>query len=215
AQKQIVLSSDAPPNDIPALEDRLVSRFNSGLVTRIEQPDYETRMAILRQKAEIRALDLPREVAAFVARRIESNIRELEGVLNQLQVRSEVMNTPISEQMVREILAEKLPKKTSPIHIMTIIEHVARWYGQKTADLIARGRTPSVAWPRQVAMYLAREMTSQSYKDIGSHFGGRDHTTVLHAIKQVGGRRQRDAAVHAEVEQIEQQVRDAHQYGDI
>ena len=203
ANKQIVLSSDAPPEEIPDLEDRLVSRFKWGVVCEIEPPDYETRIMILKSKATQRSLELPDAVAEFVAARIETNIRELEGAVGKLQITSTVEQRPIDIELARLALGEPAEKSTSGPSIQAIIETVTEFFNVRVADLQSKRRQRSIAQPRQVCMYLARRHTRLSLEEIGGYFGGRDHTTVMHAVKTVDQRRSEDTSFDANIKSLE------------
>jgi len=185
AGKQIVLSSDSPPKDIPTLQDRLVSRFKWGLVTEIEPPCYETRMAILKRKGRERGQELPDEVAQIIAERIDTNIRELEGTVNKLYSFSNVTGQSITVEFAREVLTELFARRRGQPAMEDIIEVVTSHFGVKLSDLQSKKRTNQIAFPRQVAMYLARNITRHSLEEIGGFFGGRDHSTVLHAVRKV------------------------------
>ncbi len=204
ANKQIVLSSDAPPEQIPDLEERLVSRFKWGLVAHVEPPDYETRVAILKTKAGIRGLELPDDAAYFIAERVDTNIRELEGAIVRLQIQSSVEGRPIDLGMTRSSLgAGRGPTRTT---VQTIVDAVTNFYDVRLADLQSKRRARSVALPRQVCMYLARRHTQHSLGEIGGYFGGRDHTTVLHAVKIVGHRRDHDPEFERVVRTLESKI---------
>jgi chromosomal replication initiator protein len=186
SSRQLIISSDRPPREIPTLEDRLRSRFESGLIADIQPPDYETRIAILRKKAEVDAIALPDEVAQYIAQRISSNIRELEGALSRLRAHVAMTRQPISVELAAEILKELLPQaRIRPISITAIQRAVAEFFGIRVEEMKAKRRTKGVAFPRQVAMYLSRELTDASLPRIGEEFGGRDHTTVMHACQRV------------------------------
>jgi chromosomal replication initiator protein len=186
SNRQLIISSDRPPRDIPTLEDRLRSRFEWGLIADIQPPDYETRIAILRKKAESDAIDLPDEVAQYIAQQISSNIRELEGALSRLRAHAQISRAPLSVNLATDILREILPQtRVRPITIPTIQRSVAEFFGIRVEEMKAKRRTKGVAFPRQVAMYLSRELTDASLPRIGEEFGGRDHTTVMHACDRV------------------------------
>jgi chromosomal replication initiator protein len=185
AHKQIVLSSDAPPEEIPDLEDRLVSRFKWGLVTSVAPPCYETRVEILKNKARMRSLEMPDDVACLIASRIDANIRELEGAIIKLQVLASVERRPIDMAMAASALGEEPLKGERKVEIQTIITAVTEFYGVKMTDLQSKRRQRSIALPRQVCMYLARRNTRFSLEEIGGYFGGRDHTTVMHAVRTI------------------------------
>ncbi|MCS7235047.1 MAG: chromosomal replication initiator protein DnaA [Armatimonadota bacterium] len=207
AGKQIILASDRPPKEIPTLEDRLRSRFEWGLIADVQPPDYETRVAILRKKAELERMTVPPEVAEFIAQHFQSNIRELEGALVRVVAYATLTRVPISVDLAREVLRDILPQhRPQPITIQAIQKAVAQHFGLREEDMTAKRRTKGVAFPRQVAMYLARELTDSSLPRIGEEFGGRDHTTVIHACERVRAEMQRDphlaATVHALIQQL-------------
>jgi chromosomal replication initiator protein len=209
AGRQIVLSSDAAPGDIPDLEERLVSRFNCGLVARIDKPAYETRVAILKAKAALHELEIPDDVPAYVAARIDSNIRELEGALTRLRGLAMANGVPITLELAKQSLNEGRPAQAQEggqPTIQQIIEAVTRYYDIKLADLMSKRRHKSVALPRQVCMWLARKHTRFSLEEIGGYFGGRDHTTVMHAVRTVGSKSQADEALSSDVSRIEQML---------
>ena len=186
AGKQIIISSDKPPQNIPTLEERLSSRFQWGLTVDIAKPDLETRIAILRKKVERDGLDVPDEVNNFIAAKIESNIRELEGSLNRVIAYANLTGTPISEQLAAEALRDIIPVK-DPKRITTdlIMAIVAEHFGVTVDDLKSKRRNREVSVPRQIAMFLVRELNGTSLPTIGMEFGGKDHTTVIHACKKV------------------------------
>ena len=184
--KQIVISSDRPPKEIPTLEDRLRSRFEWGLITDITPPDLETRIAILRKKAKAEGLDIPNEVMLYIANQIDSNIRELEGALIRVVAYSSLINKDINADLAAEALKDIIPSsKPKIITILDIQKAVGEQFNVKLEDFKAKKRTKSVAFPRQVAMYLSRELTDSSLPKIGDEFGGRDHTTVIHAHEKI------------------------------
>ena len=186
AGKQIVLSSDAAPSEIPSLEERLVSRFNCGLVARIEKPCYETRVAIVKSKATMRGVPMPDDVASYVAARIDSNIRELEGAIIRIQGIALVENRPVDLDLAKIAVGDHVGSPGGPgPSIQTILEAVTGFYDVRLADLLSKRRNKSIARPRQIGMWLARKHTRFSLEEIGSYFGGRDHTTVMHAIRTV------------------------------
>jgi len=192
AQKQIVLSSDRPPNEIPALEERLRSRFEWGLITDIQSPDLETKVAILKRKAEAEAVPLPDNVAIYIAGRIKSNIRELEGSLIRLIAYASLTGREISLDLTREVLKNVLDQDDKAITIESIQKFVADHHQLKPADLKSRNNSKSVAMPRQVAMYLCKALTQASLPEIGKSFGGKHHSTVIHSIRKVEELRKRD-----------------------
>lgn len=185
-RKQIIISSDRPPKEIPTLEERLRSRFEWGLITDIQPPDLETRIAILRKKAKAENLDIPNEAMMYIANQIDTNIRELEGALIRVVAYSSLINQDISVHLAAEALKDIIPSsRPKSITIPDIQQIVSEFYGIRTEELKARKRTKNVAFPRQVAMYLSRELTELSLPKIGEAFGGRDHTTVIHAHEKI------------------------------
>ncbi len=186
AGKQIVLSSDGPPKNIATLEDRLRSRFEMGLITDIQPPELETRIAILRRKVEAEGLAVPDEILSFIADRISSNIRELEGALIRIVAFSSLTRHTIDLDLARSVLKDIFPERSlKPITVSTIQQEVCKFYGIAKNDLVGNKRSQSIVYPRQVAMYLARELTDLSLPRIGAEFGGRDHTTVMHATAKI------------------------------
>ncbi len=186
ANKQIIISSDRPPKEIPTLEDRLRSRFEWGLITDIQPPDLETRIAILRKKARLESLAIPDDTIVFIANKIQSNIRILEGALIRILAHASLNGENINPEMAAEVLKDILPTvKPRPITIELIQEIVSSFYNLRAEDFKAKKRTRSVSYPRQIAMYLCRELTDTSLPQIGSAFGGRDHTTVIHAYDKI------------------------------
>jgi len=185
ANKQIILSSDSNPAEIPTLEERLVSRFKWGVVARIDPPVYETRLAILRRKVEGHGVPFPAEVLHFLAENIVSNIRELEGAVNKLAGMARICQRPVDMEMARETLRDLVAPAASRVSIDGIIRKVADYYGIRVSDLQSKRRTKSIAFPRQVCMFLARRLTSHSLEEIGGYFGGRDHTTVMYAFDKI------------------------------
>jgi chromosomal replication initiator protein len=185
SQKQIVISSDCPPREIPTLEERLHSRFEWGLIADIQPPDLETKVAILRKKAETEQLDLPDNVALFIASKIKSNIRELEGSLVRLTALSSLRGEPISISLAQEALKNIVEEEERAVTIETIQKVVAEYYNMRVADLKSKSNSRNIAVPRQVAMYLCKILTKASLPEIGREFGGKHHTTVLHSINKI------------------------------
>ncbi|WPC74134.1 chromosomal replication initiator protein DnaA [Vibrio porteresiae] len=183
--QQIILTSDRYPKEISGVEDRLKSRFGWGLTVAIEPPELETRVAILMKKAEDHQIHLPDEVAFFIAKRLRSNVRELEGALNRVIANANFTGRPITIDFVREALRDLLALQEKLVTIDNIQKTVAEYYKIKVADLLSKRRSRSVARPRQLAMALAKELTNHSLPEIGDAFGGRDHTTVLHACRKI------------------------------
>lgn len=204
SQRQIILSADCSPEEIPSLEERLVSRFSSGLVALLDRPCKETRMAILRNKAKLKCIEVPEDVIHYVAGKFENSIRELEGILIRLDALSQTLGKPITLDLSREALGEQAEK---PIPITAIVEVVSKRFSVKIADLLGKKRSKSITHPRHVSMYLARQLTSQSLEEIGGYFGGRDHTTVLHANRMISRAAEDDPKVATMLEDIGREVR--------
>ncbi len=196
AQKQIVITSDCPPREIPTLEERLHSRFEWGLIADIQPPDLETKVAILKRKAEVEKINLQDNVALFIASKIKSNIRELEGSLVRLVAYASLKGTPISIELTQEVLRNIIDEETEGISIELIQKTVANHYGLKVSDLKSKNNSRSVAVPRQVAMYLSKTMTKASLPEIGREFGGKHHTTVLHSINKITQLYEKDVVFH-------------------
>jgi chromosomal replication initiator protein len=193
SQKQIVLSSDCPPHEIPSLEERLRSRFEWGLIADIQSPDLETKVAILKKKAETEAVPLPDAVAIYIAGRIKSNIRELEGSLIRLIAYASLTGQEITLPLAHEVLKNILEHETKAVTIELIQKFVADYYNLKMVDLKSRNNSKSVAMPRQVAMYLCKGLTHASLPEIGRSFGGKHHSTVIHSIRKVEDLRKKDS----------------------
>jgi chromosomal replication initiator protein len=202
AGRQIVLSSDSPPVDIPTLQERLVSRFRWGLVTEIEPPCYETRMAILKRKSKERGRELPDDVARLLAERIDSNIRELEGAVTKLLGFASLSNSALDVQLVRRCLRDLFVNQKREPTMEDIIRAVTERFGVKLSELQSKKRSNAIAYPRQVAMTLARRLTRMSLEDVGSYFGGRDHSTVLHAVRKIDRLVEEDVEVRAMIQQM-------------
>jgi chromosomal replication initiator protein len=192
SQKQIVLSSDCPPHEIPALEERLRSRFEWGLIADIQPPDLETKVAILKRKAETEGIPLPDNVAIYIAGKIKSNIRELEGSLIRLIAYASLTGREISLQLTQDVLRNVLQHDERAITIEIIQKHVSDYYQLKLGDLKSRNNSKSVAMPRQIAMYLCKTLTNASLPEIGKSFGGKHHSTVIHSIRKIEDLRKRD-----------------------
>ncbi|MDP3790472.1 MAG: chromosomal replication initiator protein DnaA [Candidatus Omnitrophota bacterium] len=185
AHKQIVVSSDRPPKEIQSLEERLVSRFEWGLVTDIQPPDFETRMAILKKKSERDGIVLPDDVYYFLAEKVKSNIRELEGALIRVVAYAKLIGREITVDMVKEVLKDMIREGEKNITIDLIQKKVCEYFDIKLSDMKVKKRSRGIAYPRQIAMYLARQLTDYSLPEIGEYFGGRDHTTVMHAFDKI------------------------------
>jgi len=193
SQKQIVLSSDCPPREIPALEERLRSRFEWGLIADIQPPDLETKVAILKKKAETEAVPLRDDVAIYIAGKIKSNIRELEGSLIRLVAYASLTGQEITLHLAQEVLRNMLDRDEKAVTIEIIQKFVADYYNLKMADLKSRNNSKSVAMPRQIAMYLCKSLTNASLPEIGRSFGGKHHSTVIHSIRKVDDLRKKDS----------------------
>ncbi|APR59685.1 chromosomal replication initiation protein DnaA [Staphylococcus condimenti] len=206
--KQIVISSDRPPKEIAKLEDRLRSRFEWGLIVDITPPDYETRMAILQKKLEEEDVDIPLESLTYIANQIQSNIRELEGALTRVIAYSRLQNEAITTELTAEALKDIIQTpKSKKITIQDIQKVVGQYYNVRLEDFAAKKRTKSIAYPRQIAMYLSRELTDFSLPKIGEEFGGRDHTTVIHAHMKIQTDMSEDSIFKQEVENLEKEIR--------
>jgi chromosomal replication initiator protein len=192
AQKQIVISSDRPPHEIPALEERLQSRFEWGLIADIQPPDLETKVAILKRKAEAEAVPLPDNVAMYIAGRIKSNIRELEGSLIRLIAYASLVGREISLELTQEVLKNVIDQDDKAVTIEGIQKYISDYYQLKVGELKSRNNSKSVAMPRQIAMYLCKSLTHASLPEIGRSFGGKHHSTVIHSIRKVEDLRKRD-----------------------
>ena len=193
AGKQIILSSDRPPKEVEKLEERLRSRFEWGLITDIQAPDLETRIAILRKKAMVDQIDVPNDVMFSIANRIDTNIRELEGALTRVVAYASLTKQPVTTELVAEALKDLFPAGGEREVTLEIIQEIVASYFQiPVDDLHSKKRSRSIAFPRQIAMYLCRELTESSLPSIGQFFGGRDHTTVLHAYDKIKTEKETD-----------------------
>jgi len=209
SRRQIVVTSDRPPQEIPALQERLISRFEWGVVADIKPPDLETRIAILRKKAEKEKLYVPDDVIAFIAEQIQTNIRQLEGALIRVVAFASLLGTEISIDKAKEVLRDIIVKKevTQPITIEKIQKVVAKHFHLHSKEMVSKKRTDAVAFPRQIAMYLARTLTEQSTTEIGEAFGGRDHTTVMHACEKVKAKVSSDPYFSAFINKILEEIK--------
>ena len=197
-QQQIVLTCDRYPKEVDGLEERLKSRFGWGLTVAIEPPELETRVAILRMKANMSGAEVPNDVAFFIAQRIRSNVRELEGALRRVIANSHFTGRPITLELAKEALKDLLALQDKLVTIENIQKTVAQYYKIRLGDLISKRRTRSIARPRQVAMALSKELTNHSLPEIGDAFGGRDHTTVLHACRKIAELKENDSGINEE-----------------
>ena len=206
AQKQIVVTSDKFPKEIPGLEERLRSRFEWGLIADIQPLDLETKQAILKLKSEKMGIDLPEDVSLFLAGSSTSNVRDLEGYLNRLNLFSRMKSIPISLEMAQETLKDILSKKNQEVSVEEIQKAVASFYNIKVADLKSSKRIKAFILPRQIAMYLSRKITSCSYPDIGAKFGGKDHSTIIHAINKIEKAIEEDYRLQTAIENIKKSL---------
>ncbi len=207
ANKQIIISSDKPPKDITTLEERLRSRFEWGLIADIAPPDLETRIAILRKKAQLENLDVPDDVMVFIADKVASNIRELEGAMNRVIAYSTLTENKINVDMAIEALKDMFNNsKAVVINSKTIQEAVSRYFHLKTDELKSKRRSRDVSFPRQIAMYLCRDMTDMSLPKVGDEFGGRDHTTVIHACEKISNDMANSAELRRTIEDIKKNI---------
>ncbi|HEV7766516.1 MAG TPA: chromosomal replication initiator protein DnaA [Thermoanaerobaculia bacterium] len=207
AQKQIVFTSDRPPKEIPTLEERLRSRFEWGLTADIQPPDLETKIAILRKKAEDKGMQIPEEVALFVAERVRSNVRELEGHLNKITVYASLAGKSVSIEVAKEALKDVLSKEDKPITPTEILRVVAAHYGLKVTDIKQKSNAKTIAFPRQVAMYLCKDLTDLSYPEIGKLFADKHHSTVMYSVQQIKKMMDADAQFARTVEALAKQFR--------
>ncbi|MCK4627005.1 MAG: chromosomal replication initiator protein DnaA, partial [Phycisphaerae bacterium] len=195
------------PAEIPHIEERLISRFNWGLVARVDRPGYETRVAIVHKKASARNVALPADVVCFIAGTIDSNIRELEGAITKIDMLSRVLDRPADLALAEEALGASPDNSgTTEVSVEHIINAVVKRYGVRLADLQGRKRSRSISLPRQVCMYLARNLTRHSLEEIGGYFGGRDHSTVLHANRTIETMRKDNVTLRATLEQLTQEI---------
>ena len=205
--KQIIITSDTYPKELKDMEDRLVSRFASGLTVAIEPPELEMRVAILLKKAEVEGAQLKEDVAFFIAKNLRSNVRELEGALRKIMAFSSFHGRIITVDVAREALKDLLSASTAQVTVELIQRTVADYYKIKVADMYSKRRPSAIAFPRQVAMYLAKELTQKSLPEIGELFGGRDHTTVLHAVRKIGGERTKNPEMNHAIHVLEQTLK--------
>ena len=207
ANKQIVISSDRHPQSMDKLEERLRSRFVNGLTVDIQPPDLETRIAIIRKKAEIEKINMPNEVIQTIAVSIDNNIRMIEGAFNRIVAYASIMHLPIDMKVTETVLKDFATRTHQNITIEKIISHICKYYNMQKDDLIGKKRPKNIALPRQIAMYLSRRMTDASLPKIGLSFGGRDHTTVIHAYEKVEKMRKEDRSFDNLLQQFEEQIR--------
>ncbi|GAB4388605.1 MAG: chromosomal replication initiator protein DnaA [Thermodesulfovibrionales bacterium] len=201
-QRQIVLSSDRPPKEIRSITDRLRSRFSMGLIADIQAPELETKLAIINKKAEEGRIKLPEDVVYFIGSRVKSNVRDIEGCIIRLGAHSSLTGAPVDLAMARNVLRDFMQDDDKPLTVEAIMKAVADYFGLKVQDLKAKKRTKQIALPRQIAMYLARELTDASLSEIGKQMGGKDHATVIYACKQIEARRAKDDSFDRMIENL-------------
>jgi chromosomal replication initiator protein len=206
ANKQIIVSSDRPPKEIPTLEDRLRSRFEWGLIADIQPPDYETRIAILKKKAQNDNLEIPDDVLAYIAEKIPSNIRELEGALIRIVAFSSLTKANIDTELAKDALKDLISNKTRQITIKLIQEEVCKFFNIRYEDFKSKKRTKTIAYPRQMAMYLSREMTDLSLPKIGEEFN-KDHTTVIHAYEKISNDIKNDNTLKKQIDELKKRIK--------
>lgn len=210
ANRQLIISSDRPPKEIPTLEERLRSRFEWGLITDMQKPDLETRIAILRKKADLEDLEIPNEVIIYIANKIQSNIRELEGALIKVIAYSSLVNREIDTDLAQEALKDLVvgeSRENKKIDVALVKKVVTDYYNLKLEDMDSKKRTQNIAFPRQIAMYLVRELTDLSLPQIGEEFGGRDHTTVLHAHNKIEQKYEADLDFRKTIDKIIERIK--------
>lgn len=204
--RQIILSADCAPGKIPSLEARLTSRFNWGLVTRIDAPSYETRVAIIQKKAHLRGIEISDEIAEYIARKVQANIRELEGALTAIYAIAMTSQRKIDLELAQTALEGQISSQSRHISITDIIEAVTRHFDVRLADLQSKKRSQSITEPRQICMFLARNLTKHSLEEIGGHLGGRDHTTVMHACNKISQAQKDDPNMKTLLEDLTKQI---------
>lgn len=201
--RQVIISGDRSPSDLEGIEDRIKSRLGWGLVADVHPTDYELRVGILQSKLEVMGRDdMPKEVTEFLARKIVSNVRELEGALNRVTAYSDLVGRPVTLEMTQEVLQDLIRSNDRRVSIAEIQRHVAEYFNVRLSDLLSARRARAVARPRQVAMYLAKQLTSRSLPEIGRKFGGRDHTTVMHAVRRIEELRETDSSLDQDIENL-------------
>ena len=206
-QKQIIVTSDAQPRDMADIEERLRSRFGSGLLADIQPPDLETKVAILQRKArQLQGLDLDTDVAMFIARQVHSNVRELEGLLNRVTAFASLSGVPLDLEFAKEALRDVLPEADRPIAPAQIVKTVAHHYGLKVREIKSRSNSRQITYPRQIAMYLCKRLTDVSYPEIGRIFNGKHHSTVMYSVEQIERRRSEDERLAAQLERFSRQL---------
>ncbi len=206
SHKQIIVTSDKFPKDIPGLEERLRSRFEWGLIADIQPPDVETKLAILKMKAEQNSIKLPEDVALFLANSICNNVRELEGYLIRIGAYASLTAIPISLDMTRDVLKDILIERNRELSVEEILKKVSSHFNIKISDIKSPKRLKTVVLPRQIAMYLSRQLTSSSYPEIGERFGGKDHSTIIHAIRKIDKLMEEDFQLRSTIEKLKNEI---------
>ncbi len=206
SHKQIIVTSDKFPKDIPGLEERLRSRFEWGLIADIQPPDVETKLAILKMKAEQNSIKLPEEVALFLANSVCSNVRELEGYLIRIGAYASLTSTQVSLEMARDVLKDILVERNKELTVEEILKKVSSHYNIKISDIKSAKRLKAVVMPRQIAMYISRQLTSSSYPEIGERFGGKDHSTIIHAIRKIERLMEEDFQLRSTIENLKKEL---------
>lgn len=208
SHKQIIVTSDKFPKEMPGLEERLRSRFEWGLIADIQAPDVETKLAILEMKADQNGINIPEDVAFFLANSITSNVRELEGYLVRIGAYASLTSTPISLDLAKDVLKDILVEQNKQISIESIQKIVANHFNIKIAELKSSKRLKTLVLPRQIAMYISRKMTSASFPEIGNKFGGKDHSTIIHAMKKIEQKMEEDVQLKTTIERLIDNMRD-------
>jgi len=206
SHKQIIVTSDKFPKDIPGLEERLRSRFEWGLIADIQPPDVETKLAILKMKAEQNSIKLPEEVSSFLANSVCSNVRELEGYLIRIGAYASLTSTQVSIEMARDVLKDILVERNKELTVEEILKRVSSHFNIKISDIKSPKRLKAVVLPRQIAMYLSRQLTSSSYPEIGDRFGGKDHSTIIHAIRKIEKLIEEDFQLSSTIENLKKEL---------
>jgi chromosomal replication initiator protein len=206
SHKQIIVTSDKFPKDIPGLEERLRSRFEWGLIADIQAPDVETKLAILKMKAEQNSISLPEDVALFLANSICNNVRELEGYLIRIGAYASLTSVPVSLEMAREVLKDILIERNRELSVEEILKKVSLHFNIKVSDIKSAKRLKAVVLPRQIAMYISRQLTSSSYPEIGDRFGGKDHSTIIHAIRKIEKLMEEDFQLKSTIENLKKEL---------
>ncbi len=204
-QKQIILSSDSPPKNIPTLEERLRSRFEWGLIADIQSPDLETKVAILRRKADLAGVHVPQIVGMFIAQQVKSNVRELEGLLNRVLAFASLTGRPVDLELAKETLRDIVPETTGRTTATEIIRSVAQHYGLKVSEIKSKNNSKQIAFPRQVAMYLCKRLTDLSYPEIGKQFNDKHHSTVMYSVDKIEKLRPKDPDLDRVLQQFTEQ----------